>query len=66
MWEITPRERAGPPRRLNGFPPTMEAPLKLESGTSKLAMSVAYVSAHGGPPQSVASYRDPKTMRYRI
>ena len=31
MWEITPREHAGPPRRLDGIPPTMEVPLKFET-----------------------------------
>ena len=37
IWEITPHEHAGLPRRLGGFPPTMEAPLKLEPGTKQIA-----------------------------
>jgi hypothetical protein len=35
----------GPPRRLGNSPPTMEAPLDLESGANKLAVPLAYVSA---------------------
>ena len=53
MWEITPPERAGLPQRLGGFPPTMEAGLKIESGTSKVAMRVAYVSAYRDPPHQM-------------
>ena len=34
------------PRRLGGFPPTMEAPLNFEPGTSKLPRPVAYCSAY--------------------
>jgi len=55
---LLPVEQAGPPRCLDGFPPTVEASLKLGSGTGRLAMPVAYVSAQGadlhecplGPP----------------
>jgi hypothetical protein len=48
--EITPRECAGLPRRLGGFPPNNGSALKFEPGASELAIRVAYV---GGQPHLI-------------
>ena len=45
LGEITPHAHAGPPRRLDSFPPTMEVPSKFAPDTSKPAMPVVWRSA---------------------
>ena len=50
VWEITPRERAGPRDAWTVSRRRWKCPSKLAPGTSKLAMHVSYVSAYRADP----------------